>query len=198
MYQSQAATLRGPRGRGAQGWHVARSALLAFTMFFAYGALRGMPEAARPGALPVAAAGQVSQTGASRAVVQVHELPGMTRAMYDQALGALGLPGPPPGSSLHASGPTDSGWRIIEVWESEAAANAFYGSAPFQQMTQRLGLPRPTITSYPVETVKVASPGALPATGASTPLQSHGALVAGAALLLLLGMLIVRRMAPRS
>src|SRR4051812_1048722 len=89
MNQSQAATVRGLRGHRAQGWHVARSALLVFITLSTYGALGGMPEAARPGALSVAAAEQV----ASGAVVQVHELPGMTRAMYDQAISAMGLPG---------------------------------------------------------------------------------------------------------
>ena len=198
MNQSQAMAVRGTRGRGAQGWHAARIALLAFTTLPAYGALWLMPQAALQRALPAALAGQVTEAATSGAVVQVHELPGMTRELYEQATSALGLPGPPPGSHLHASGPTDSGWRIVEVWASEAAANAFYGSAQFQQTTQRLGLPQPAISSYPVETVKVASPVALPDTGTSTLLQSHGALVAGAALLLLIGMLTVRRMAPRS
>jgi quinol monooxygenase YgiN len=47
----------------------------------------------------------------------------------------------------------EGGWRIVEVWESEEAAGAFYGSEAFQQMARTLGLPAPTITSYPVETV---------------------------------------------
>lgn len=87
------------------------------------------------------------------AIVQIHELPGMTREQYEQALRALNLSGPPPGSHLHAGGPTEGGWRIVEVWESEEAAGAFYGSEPFQQMARSTGIPTPTITSYPVETV---------------------------------------------
>jgi quinol monooxygenase YgiN len=47
----------------------------------------------------------------------------------------------------------EGGWRIIEVWESEEAASTFYGSEPFQQMARSTGIPTPTITSYPVETV---------------------------------------------
>ena len=49
------------------------------------------------------------------AVVQIHELPGMTREQYEQGMRELNLAGPPPGSHLHASGPTEGGWRIIEV-----------------------------------------------------------------------------------
>jgi len=87
-------------------------------------------------------------------VVQVHELAGMTREMYEDAIRELALPGPPPGSHLHASGPMEGGWRIVEVWESEAAAAAFYGSEAFQRMTQRLGIGPNVVASYPVETVR--------------------------------------------
>lgn len=88
------------------------------------------------------------------AFVQIHEIPGMTREQYEQGLNELNLPGPPPGSHLHAGGPMEGGWRIIEVWESEEAAAAFYGSEVFQQMIRNTGIPPTTITSYPVETVK--------------------------------------------
>ena len=87
-------------------------------------------------------------------IVQVHELAGMTREMYEQAIRDLGQSGPPPGSHLHASGPMDGGWRIVEVWESEDAATAFYGSARFQQMAQRLGIFPNVVASYSVETVQ--------------------------------------------
>jgi hypothetical protein len=88
------------------------------------------------------------------AIVQIHELPGMTREQYEQGLRELNLSGPPPGSHLHAGGPMQGGWRIVEVWESEEAANAFYGSESFQQMIRNTGIPAPTITNYPVETVR--------------------------------------------
>jgi hypothetical protein len=103
------------------------------------------------------------------AIVQIHELPGMTREQYEQALRALNLSGPPPGSHLHAGGPTESGWRIVEVWESEEAANAFYGSDPFQQMVRSTGIPAPTITNHPVETVTTTWTPASPDTAISTP-----------------------------
>ena len=88
------------------------------------------------------------------AVVQIHELAGMTREQYEQGMRELNLSGPPPGSHLHASGPMEGGWRIVEVWESEEAANAFYGSELFQQMVRSTGTGAPQITSYPIESVK--------------------------------------------
>jgi hypothetical protein len=40
------------------------------------------------------------------------------------------------------------------VWESEAAAGAFSGSAAVQRMVQRLGIGPNVVASYPVETVR--------------------------------------------
>lgn len=40
----------------------------------------------------------------------------------------------PDGFIAHLAGPTDDGWRVIDVWESEEAAGAFYGSDGFQAM----------------------------------------------------------------
>ncbi len=93
-------------------------------------------------------------SGTANAVVQIHELKGATRTQYEEAIRELNLYDPPPGSHLHASGPMAGGWRIIEVWESEEAAQAFYGSEQFQQAMKRTGMPSPVITSYPVEIVK--------------------------------------------
>ena len=87
-------------------------------------------------------------------VVLVFEIPGLTREQYEQGMRELNLSGPPPGSHLHASGPMEGGWRIVEVWDSEEAANAFYGSEPFQQMVRNNSVPAVAPTNYPVETVK--------------------------------------------
>jgi hypothetical protein len=76
----------------------------------------------------------------------------MTSDTYQQSMRELNLSGPAPGSLVHLAGPMEGGWRIIEVWESEQAASAFYRSAQFQQMNQRLGLPKANTTSWPIET----------------------------------------------
>ena len=38
--------------------------------------------------------------------------------------------GTPPGLIVSAAGPTDEGFRVIEVWESEAAWSSFRASRP--------------------------------------------------------------------
>ncbi len=58
------------------------------------------------------------------AVGALFELPGFTEENYEAVLAAVGEE-PPDGSYFHISGPIDGGWRVIEVWESERAQDAF-------------------------------------------------------------------------
>ena len=67
------------------------------------------------------------------AVLMVHDVPGGTKEQYDAVASRLtdgrGLnsPGDWPGGGLlaHAAGPTDNGWRVVDVWESEDAFQRF-------------------------------------------------------------------------
>ena len=57
-------------------------------------------------------------------------------ATYDKLMAEMGLgtvDAPfPAGLLAHIAGPHgDTGWRVVDVWESEGAANAFYGSDQF-------------------------------------------------------------------
>src|SRR5690348_7838509 len=54
----------------------------------------------------------------------VQEMPRVSREEYllvEQHLG----PDRPPGLIAHVSGPTDDGWRVVNVWESEEAFRRF-------------------------------------------------------------------------
>jgi hypothetical protein len=82
-------------------------------------------------------------------------------ADYDGLMKAIGresLDVPtPPGSLAHLSGPKPTGgWQVIDVWESEDAANAFYGSAEFAAVTanaESMGL---TITPWPLHRTQIS------------------------------------------
>jgi quinol monooxygenase YgiN len=52
---------------------------------------------------------------------------GITQAQYEQVRNEV-APGNklPTGMTYHAAGPTDNGWCVIEVWESQEAAEAFF------------------------------------------------------------------------
>lgn len=66
-------------------------------------------------------------------VVMVHDSPGGTREQYeavaDRLTGGRGLAWlgdwPVEGILAHVAGPTEGGWRVIDVWESEDAFQRF-------------------------------------------------------------------------
>lgn len=57
------------------------------------------------------------------AVITILEFPGVTRELYEQV--GASLSGAPDGILYHACGPTPNGWRILGVWETQAAFDAF-------------------------------------------------------------------------
>jgi hypothetical protein len=60
---------------------------------------------------------------------------GFSREDYDAVSAHIGQE-PMEGALLHIAGPTDSGWRVIEVWDSEDAQRRFQESrldAAFEQ-----------------------------------------------------------------
>ena len=80
-------------------------------------------------------------------ILMVHDSPGGTQEQYEQVAerltGGRGLNQPsdwPVGGLLsHAAGPTDSGWRVVDVWESEEAFQRF--GEVIGPILQEVGLP---------------------------------------------------------
>ena len=67
------------------------------------------------------------------AIIMVHDIPGGTREQYEQISARLADgrsldsldDWPADGILAHAAGPTDDGWRVVDVWESEEAFQRF-------------------------------------------------------------------------
>jgi len=63
------------------------------------------------------------------AIGVIFEAAGVTQAQYEQTKNEV-APGntPPAGSGLlyHAAGPSETGWCVIEVWESQEALDRFF------------------------------------------------------------------------
>ena len=61
------------------------------------------------------------------AIGLIFEGPGVTQAQYEQVRDEV-APGNkrPPGLQYHVAGPTDNGWRVIEVWESQEVLDRFF------------------------------------------------------------------------
>ena len=63
----------------------------------------------------------------------VHDAPGATKEMYEEIAARLTDGGsleslsdwPVEGILMHAAGPTDDGWQVVDVWESAEAFEAF-------------------------------------------------------------------------
>jgi len=61
------------------------------------------------------------------AIVLVFEAAGVTQTQYDQACKEVSPDNKPPeGMLYHVAAPTANGWRVVEVWESQAAVDKFF------------------------------------------------------------------------
>jgi hypothetical protein len=80
------------------------------------------------------------------AVCLIFDVPGATQAQYEQVMGEA-YPGnrPPAGLISHVGGPTDNGWSVVEVWESQESADRFFRDTlqqPLQKANVNAGQPR--------------------------------------------------------
>ncbi|MET9516457.1 hypothetical protein [Streptomyces sp. NPDC002994] len=82
------------------------------------------------------------------AVIVVHDLPGATQAQYEQVTntmtGGRGMvktssDWPVPGLISHVTGPTPTGWIVVDVWESAQAWQQF--AEKLMPLTREAGLP---------------------------------------------------------
>jgi quinol monooxygenase YgiN len=67
------------------------------------------------------------------ALAMLAEIPGLTREQYEAVVQKVNEKRSPPGALFHAGGPVDGGYRVVEVWESREAADAFYNSDVYRQ-----------------------------------------------------------------
>ncbi|MGH8992483.1 MAG: hypothetical protein ACRDZ7_13335 [Acidimicrobiia bacterium] len=58
------------------------------------------------------------------AVTYIFEVPGAGREQYDAVMARLG-PDNPAGRIYHVAGPTEDGWMVVDVWESNEAFEQF-------------------------------------------------------------------------
>jgi hypothetical protein len=95
---------------------------------------------------------------ATGAVTTVIVVPGMTAAQYDQIGGALDAQGlsAPEGRRYHVAGPTDGGWLLFGVWDSEEAFGRFGERVRPLSASAGFALPPPEVR--PVHNVIVGQP----------------------------------------
>ena len=81
------------------------------------------------------------------AILMIHDAPGGTQEQYEEVGTRLAQSGafdslsdwPTEGILSHAAGPTDEGWRVVDVWDSEEAFQRF--GERIGPVLQEVGLP---------------------------------------------------------
>jgi hypothetical protein len=82
-------------------------------------------------------------------ILMTSDLAGVDAAGYQHLVDQLGdVLTSTDGFLAHAAGPTDTGWRVVELWTSEEAHRAWFDAHVVPTMPP--GAPLPTITIQPV------------------------------------------------
>jgi hypothetical protein len=81
------------------------------------------------------------------AIVVLHDFPGGTQEQYDQVIAQLNLGGySPQGNLFHVVGMVEGVMRVVDVWESESAFNAFM--SVLRPLMQSAGMAAPQVTTW--------------------------------------------------
>ena len=106
------------------------------------------------------AAPAIGRGASSVPVAFLFESDTVDQSGYDALMKAIGresIDAPnPSGHIVHLAGPKPGGgWRAIDLWESEEAANAFYGSDQFGPVTSAAAELGITSTPWPMRRVEI-------------------------------------------
>ncbi|MDX6647925.1 MAG: hypothetical protein QOK40_3652 [Miltoncostaeaceae bacterium] len=78
------------------------------------------------------------------------EIPGGTQANYDAVIARMDLQNnPPEGCLVHMAGPTEGGWRVVDVWESQDHFDRFV-SERLAAALQAENTPESSMTPFPL------------------------------------------------
>jgi quinol monooxygenase YgiN len=69
------------------------------------------------------------------AFAMLADIPDLTREQYESVVKKVNEAGTPTGALLHAGGPAEGGYRVVEVWQTREAADAFYTSELYRAAT---------------------------------------------------------------
>ncbi|GAC1567980.1 MAG: hypothetical protein NVS3B14_15720 [Ktedonobacteraceae bacterium] len=87
------------------------------------------------------------------AVAILYEIPGMAQEQYDKIIELLQRGNKTAqGRSFHVAGPTDSGWRVLDVFESQKAFETFV-QENLAPIIQEVGATPPQIQVWPVHNI---------------------------------------------
>jgi hypothetical protein len=86
-------------------------------------------------------------------VLVIAEAPGVTAEQDKAMIEALNLEGDPPGGAqFRIAGPTETGWRIVSLWDSRESFDAFLHDR-LTPALERAGRPMAQLEFWPIESV---------------------------------------------
>jgi hypothetical protein len=86
-------------------------------------------------------------------VLVIAEAPGVTAEQDQAIMQALNLEGDPPaGARARLAGPTETGWRIVSLWDSRESFDAFVRDR-LTPALEKAGRPMPPFEFWPIESV---------------------------------------------
>lgn len=88
------------------------------------------------------------------AIATLFEMPGGTKEQYDQVRREVGLTGSQlaPGQLVHFAGPVEGGWQVVNVWESQEAADKF-NTEKVNPARQKAGWSQGAMKTFPVHSL---------------------------------------------
>jgi hypothetical protein len=90
------------------------------------------------------------------AIASIADTPGGTTEQAQALQQRMNLPAnPPSGALLSLAGPFEGGWRVINVWESQEAWEAFR-RGQLEPALQQLGFPTPQFQIWPLQGLVIA------------------------------------------
>jgi len=85
------------------------------------------------------------------AFAMLAEIPDLTQEQYESVVKKVNEAGTPAGALLHAAGPVEGGYRVVEVWQTHEAADAFYTSTLYQAATAAITALPNILMTWPIE-----------------------------------------------
>lgn len=65
------------------------------------------------------------------AIVCIQDFDGSSQETYDKIMANVDASNPPAGHIVHTAGPTEGGWRIVDIWETEEHMRRFQAERLF-------------------------------------------------------------------
>ena len=95
----------------------------------------------------------IKKEEAAMSVLVIAEAPGVTAEQDKAIMEALQLEeNPPPGVQVRMAGPTENGWRIISLWDSQESFDAFRQER-LEPALEKAGRPVAQFEFWPIESV---------------------------------------------